>query len=316
MTATICHHLPPLPLRAWQLVLAVCCLLLSGLLHASAPAPRISIILDDLGEHWQSGQRALQLPGAITYAFLPKTTHASTMAQQAHANGKEVMIHMPMQAMSGNKLGPGGLTLDMTRSEFIRTLHNNLASVPHAKGVNNHMGSLLTRHPGHMQWLMDGLRQLNPTLYFIDSRTTHHTVAYQLAEENHIPNLQRDVFLDDDPSLKAIQFQLKRLLKTAQRNGQAIGIGHPYDTTLIALERWLPTLKAHGIELVPVSALFQTAPNTDPVAPRLAETETSPHINLEINPDTNTLVYAEQPNAEPHNSAPTTTVPKTSLNPL
>ncbi len=286
----------PRSVGRWLLITA--CLLLSHSLHAASP--RISIILDDMGDHWQSGQRALQLPGAITYAFMPQTAHAETMARQAHAQQKEVMIHMPMEAMTGNPLGPSGLTLDMNREQFMQVLRDNLAAVPHAQGINNHMGSLLTRHPGHMRWLMEGLQQYAADYYFIDSRTTHLTVANQLALENNIPSLQRDVFLDDDPSLRAINYQLRRLLTKAKQTGQAIAIGHPYDTTLQALEQWLPTLAQHGIELVPVSQLFRPAPS--PPVIRQADTESD-----------NTLVLASPPSGE---ETQATTPTKSALNPL
>ncbi len=216
---------------------------------------RVAIIIDDLGEHWRSGKRAIELPGPITYAFLPHTTHAVALANRADATGKEVMLHLPMQAMENKALGPGGLTLDMSREHFIQALRNGIDAIPHIRGINNHMGSLLTRHPGHMEWLMEELQQRG-NLFFIDSRTTHHTVAEQIAREHHIPVQRRDVFLDDDPSPEAVAYQFQRLINKARREGVAIGIGHPYDTTLSLLEQRLPQLKAEGIKLIVVSELF------------------------------------------------------------
>lgn len=199
--------------------------------------------------------RALQLPGAVTYAFLPHTPHSHSLAETAHKLGKEVMLHLPMQAMDSNRLlGPGALTLDMSRSRFRKTLRENLDAIPHVAGINNHMGSLLTRHPGHMQWLMEEIEQ-RAGLYFIDSRTTPHTVAAQLAREHRIPARQRDVFLDDDPNPTAILYQLKRLIDKAGRQGSAIGIGHPYGSTLTMLNVMIPRLAQAGIALVPVSEL-------------------------------------------------------------
>ena len=227
--------------------------------HAQTePHARISIIIDDLGDQRQAGLRAIQLPGPVTYAFLPNTPYSESLANAAHAQGKEVMLHLPMQAMGSNNLGPGGLTLDMSRKQFHKTLHSSLASVPHVAGINNHMGSLLTRHPGHMQWLMEEIKQLE-TLFFIDSRTTHHTVATQLAKEYQVPTRQRDVFLDDDPSPEAIAKQFNRLIDKAIKQGSAIGIGHPYDSTLNVLSVMLPQLEQMGIKLVPASQLVEPA---------------------------------------------------------
>ncbi len=218
--------------------------------------PTIAIIIDDLGYLKQRDTRAVRLPGPVTLAFLPQTPHARTLAQLAHQLNKEVMLHLPMESMHGLKLGPGGLTLDMTATQFTQQLKLDLASIPHVAGVNNHMGSLLTQHPGHMQWLMQELRKHNG-LYFVDSFTTKTSIAQQLANENWIPNLRRDVFLDHDRNLDAIRFHFRRLIKMAKKNGSALAIGHPFPETMMVLEQELPKLKAQGITLLPVSQLVR-----------------------------------------------------------
>ena len=218
---------------------------LASLAHASDKRPaQISIIIDDMGGQLNAGLQALQLPGAVTYAFLPHTPHGRSLANAAHSLNREVMLHLPMQAMGSNKLGPGGLTLDMSRTQFNQTFLNDLKAIPHVTGINNHMGSLLTRHPGHMKWLMEEIKQQDG-LFFIDSRTTHHTVANQIANEFEIPARQRDVFLDDDPSPAAISKQFERLIKKANQFGSAIGIGHPYESTLAILSQQIPHRRRH-----------------------------------------------------------------------
>ncbi len=164
------------------------------------------------------------------------------------------MVHMPMESMDDRRLGRGGLRLEMAELEFKQTLKVGIAAIPYASGLNNHMGSLLTRHPGHMQWLMEILS--NGQLYFIDSRTTAQTVALQLAQENQIPSRQRDIFLDNDPSPTAVANQFNRLVAQAKKMGTAIAIGHPHDATLDLLERQIPQLQALGLKLVPISELL------------------------------------------------------------
>lgn len=220
------------------------------------PQPAISIIIDDLGNLKSRDLRAIRLPGAITYAFLPHTPYARKLAQHAHGLNKEVMLHLPMQAMRHNHLGPGGMTLDMTQEEFAQQLQSNLKSIPYAAGINNHMGSLLTQHPGHMTWLMQEINK-HDELYFVDSFTTKTSVAHQVANEYWVPNARRDVFLDDERDPAHITSQFRRLLKVARENGTALAIGHPYPETLALLEAQLPLLKAKGIILLPVSELLE-----------------------------------------------------------
>ncbi len=235
-----------------------------------APLIPISIIIDDLGDLKKNGLRAIQLPGNVTYAVIPYTPHSQSLARTAHRLGKEVMVHMPMESMDDRRLGRGGLRLTMAEQEFKQTLKAGIAAIPYASGLNNHMGSLLTRHPGHMQWLMDILNK-NGQLYFIDSRTTAQTVALQLAQENRIPSRQRDIFLDNDPSPAAVAHQFKRLVAQAKKMGTAIAIGHPHDATLALLERQIPQLETLGLKLVPVSELLN--PVTQPEQPQTLTSE-------------------------------------------
>lgn len=217
--------------------------------------PRIALIIDDLGDRPVEGERAVLLPGPIAMAFLPHTPHARRLAERAHASGKEVMLHLPLQAVNGEDLGPGAIMLDTQEGEFRARFAESLASVPHVTGINTHMGSLLTRHPGHMQWLMAAIGG-SGTLFFVDSYTAVESVALSFAHEAGIPAARRDVFLDPDPTPAAIEYQFARLLRVARERGSAIGIGHPYPATLEVLERELPGLAAQGIELVTVSRLI------------------------------------------------------------
>lgn len=227
-------------------------------LPAAAQKPlRIAIIIDDLGNNLYLGRQAVDLPGALTYSVLPQLPYSRDIAQRAHNGGKEVMLHLPMQTHDGHSLGPGGLHAAMARDEFARVVRNSLAAVPHVSGVNNHMGSLLTRDPGSMRWLMEDLGCFRD-LYFVDSRTDVRTVARDSAREAGLANAQRDVFLDNQQDPEYVRSQLMRLIAKARQEGTAIGIGHPHPATLAVLAEELPRLADRGIQLVPVSKLVET----------------------------------------------------------
>ena len=219
-------------------------------------AAPIAIVIDDLGKSLEAGRRAVQLPGPVACAFLPRERYTVALADAAHHNGKEVMLHLPMDSVDRRALDEGAVTLDMTEREFISTVQANLALLPHAVGINNHMGSLLTRHPGHMSWLMREIQRRQP-MFFVDSRTTVATVARQLALENGVPTVDRNVFLDNDLDAEQIAFQFRRLLRLARREGGALAIGHPHPQTLALLERELPALARRGVKLVSVSELIE-----------------------------------------------------------
>ena len=238
-----------------QLVLLLAALLAAPAgLCGSAEAPRIAIIIDDLGYQLAAGRRAIALPGPVSFAILPHAPRATVLARAANAAGKEVLVHLPMQAAVDRSAEVPGVTLDMSREQLRVTIDEAIAAVPFAIGFNNHRGSLITRHPGHMRWLMEELG-LRERLFFVDSYTTHHSVALQVAAESGVRAIRRDVFLDADPRPATIRKEFERLKSLAQIRGAAVAIAHPYEATLTFLETELPKLAAHGYELVPISAL-------------------------------------------------------------
>jgi len=214
---------------------------------------KLAIIIDDLGYNLTLGQRTTDLPGAFTVAVLPFTPHGRELAERAHKNGKEVMLHAPMSNHHRYPLGRGGLVSGMNQAEFLAVLRQNLANIPYVSGVNNHMGSQLTEQAEPMRWLMQELQARR--LYFVDSRTSAQTRALIEAERIRLPSRKRDVFLDDKRDPQHIQQQLLLAIEKARQQGAAVAIGHPYPETLALLNRIEPLLDRSAVELVPVSKL-------------------------------------------------------------
>jgi hypothetical protein len=219
---------------------------------------RLAIVIDDLGVSLGEGRRVLRLPGPVACAILPHQPFSRQLADEARVGGKEVLLHQPMEADEAHETGPGGIDAAMPSPEIGAMLGYNLETVPHAAGINNHMGSQLTRQREPMQRLMRAVRSRH--LFFVDSRTTPASLAADVARTEGVPTLVRDVFLDNDRDPGAIERQFDELLRLARTRGQALAIGHPYPETLAVLERRLPPLHAAGVELVPLSRLLAAPP--------------------------------------------------------
>lgn len=216
----------------------------------------VSLIIDDMGDRLRDGQRAVALPGSITYGILPFTPHAHALAQQAYGADKEVILHLPMQAERDHPMGKGGLYEHMSHEEFLQTLEKSLQAVPYIAGINNHMGSLLTQRTVEMQWLMQKLAS-HPALYFLDSRTTPNSQAEAVAQQYGVAHARRDVFLDNEHDMPALQHQWATLIHRAKTKGSAIAIAHPREATLNFLQQMLPQLDRQNIKLVRVSELIR-----------------------------------------------------------
>lgn len=235
--------------------------ILAALLCASiafAERPQMIIIIDDIGNQRQLGERAIALPGNLTFAVLPGLPWSRYLADLAHAQSREVMLHLPMANHGQLPLGPMGLTEEMNPVQWRQTVQLALKDVYHAKGVNNHMGSKLTEQPQAMSVLMSELNAAE--LFFIDSVTSAQSVAYQTALEQQVPALRRHVFLDHEPTLSFIQAQFSQALAMANYTQTVVVIGHPYPATLTFLEWMLPLLEQSEVKLVtPSEALAQHA---------------------------------------------------------
>ena len=215
----------------------------------------MAIIIDDLGNRYEDGLRAVQLPGPVTCSVLPKTPFGRKLAIRANELGKQVMLHLPLEAEFGEELEPGGVSLDTTQRAMQQIVFDDLDWLPFVEGVNNHRGSLLTRHPGHMRWLMGILASRD--LFFVDSRTTPHSVALQLAGEHAVSATKRDVFLDHELDEDAIRQALGQAIDMALAKGSVVVIAHPHPMTMEILEQVMPSLLQKGVRLSSVQDVIR-----------------------------------------------------------
>lgn len=248
--------------------------------HRASSNPQVSIIIDDLGYRNELDRRALALKGDVTFSILPHAPNGVRAAQFAQETRREVLLHLPMEAINGKALGPGGITGTMNRERIDFIVQESLDSVPYVVGVNNHMGSRLTQNPTIMGWLMDIL--VEHKLFFIDSKTSAHSVATDVAAHFGLRYAERSVFLDNDKDKLKIAQQFSQLVNIALRDGKAIGIGHPFPETISVLKKLIPTLEHQGIDLVRVSKLtIQSTANvsrrnTRPTPSELAQLQPVP----------------------------------------
>lgn len=230
---------------------------------AEVPPPakggEVAIIVDDLGRGTRTARQLLAIKQPVTFAILPIEAQAAEVARMAHAAGREVMLHVPMEPRGFPVVDPGddALLVNLPPAALHARLAALLGGVPHVAGINNHMGSRFTEDEGSMTVVMAVLRERG--MYFVDSLTSGNSVGTATARQAGVPSLRRDVFLDNVPEVAAIAREIRRLAAKAARNGSAVGICHPYPETITALRQELPALASQGVKFVPVSTLLKTA---------------------------------------------------------
>lgn len=232
---------------------------LQQIMPASGPASgigRIAIVIDDMGLSVARAAQAAALPGPLTLAYLPYADGLPAQTRAARERGHELLVHLPMQPSNATvNPGPQAMLAGLSQPELDQRLAWNLSRFSGFVGVNNHMGSAYT---GSAELMRPVLSQLSERgLFFLDSRTTPHSAARDVSVELGLPYAERDVFLDNHRSAEYVGLQLAQTEELARRYGSAVAIGHPHAETLDMLARWLPTLKARGFELVPVSDIVK-----------------------------------------------------------
>ena len=222
----------------------------------SAPqgGAKLAIILDDLGNDPHVAEEIFDMPYPLTISVLPNHEHSKEIAQEAERRGYQVMLHLPMQAVATEKPEAQELRPGMPAGEVSRLVNQFLKDIPGAVGVNNHQGSEATSDPALMRELMPVLRDHH--LFYVDSRTTAATVAYETAQGSRVPSAFRNVpFLDDVTEVGAVRKQLELALRGAREKGGAVAIGHPHPATLQALREVLPSAQSEGVRLTFASEL-------------------------------------------------------------
>jgi polysaccharide deacetylase 2 family uncharacterized protein YibQ len=218
--------------------------------------PKLAIIVDDLGYDSDTDLSFFLLDLPLSFSVLPYGPFTRSVVHKANQKGYELILHLPMEPKNypSVKPGPGGLFLSMDANEIRQVLDQNLRRVSGVHGVNNHMGSSFTENREKMLVVLKELKKRG--LFFVDSRTTKHTVALDLARRIGLPAARRRVFLDNNLEPKALKIQMERLLSMARHRGSAIGICHPYKETYQLLKRYRSKIKTE-FQIVPVSELVR-----------------------------------------------------------
>lgn len=228
------------------------CLLLTVLspanLHGASEVPsrKVAIVIDDLGNDMLGTEEILNLDIPITVAIMPFLPTTKRDAKWAKEKGHDVFVHLPMEPNRGKKswLGPGAITTDLSDEEIRNRVHAAIDDVPHAIGMNNHMGSKVTADPRVMRIVLEVCKERN--LIYLDSKTTHKSVIPELAKEIGVPVIENHIFLDDIYQVSHISKQFRILLKHIQHHPECIAIGHvgpPGKKTAALLKENIPIIQ-------------------------------------------------------------------------
>ncbi|MBE7040900.1 MAG: divergent polysaccharide deacetylase family protein [Ruminococcaceae bacterium] len=224
---------------------------------------RLAIVIDDFGLQRKGVSEMLALDCKLTAAVMPFLAYSEADAEAAVENGKEVIIHIPMQATTHDipsHLGPRPVTIRDSESDIKKWVSDAAENLPEAVGANIHMGTLSSSKEYVMRPLMEALHAKG--MIFLDSKTSSKSVCRAVAGQTGIRFAENDVFLEHESKSKGyIKKRLRKAMKIAQEKGACIAIGHVGceggKVTAEAIAELLPEFSENGVQLVFLSELIR-----------------------------------------------------------
>jgi len=226
------------------------------LVSQSRKGPKIVFVIDDIGYHDRYETLLFSTGVPLTLAILPQLSFSTHFSKEGEKRGYEIILHQPMEPETRiSDPDPGTITTRMNKGEVKKVLTQNLATVPDAEGINNHMGSKVTQNAKTMRWVLEELKKRK--LFFLDSMTTENSIGWLTAGEMKVQNLKRSVFLDNENDTKYIESRIRELIESAKLHGFAIGIGHYRQTTLESIKKMSPQIKKQGVQIVNLKEILE-----------------------------------------------------------
>lgn len=216
----------------------------------------LAIVVDDFGEIGGDLLNGfLNLPKEVTFAIFPEMKNSVSTMERAHAQGRESIIHVPMEPIDYPRVNPGknAILVSMKPAEISRSLNRWLDQMHLSMGINNHMGSLATTDPDVMAAVMAVLKERNKL--FLDSRTSNVSVAYSEAQKAHLQAFRNSIFLDSpDVSDATMEAKIRQLETMSEKEPHLIAITHCHNhEKLVYLVRFIDRMRKAGYTLVPLS---------------------------------------------------------------
>jgi uncharacterized protein len=227
----------------------------------SIPLREVAIVIDDIGYDLNTVKELLKIDANLTFAILPCLNHSREAAEMLHKAKKEILLHLPMEPVSypHEKPGEGALFTDMNNDELSLQLKNNIAAVPYAVGINNHMGSKFMIDEQRLSVIFKELKRGN--LFFVDSRTSSDTKALSVANKTGLSIAERKIFIDNNRNYEEIYNNLINVTKSGDKS-PIIFIGHPYPETVRALKNAAKIMREKGVSIIPVSQIIKKIKNS------------------------------------------------------
>jgi polysaccharide deacetylase 2 family uncharacterized protein YibQ len=213
-----------------------------------SPAPRVGLLLVEIGLDEKASARALTGSAALTLVVSPYAPRAGSWNRSARWAGHETLLELPTRPSRFplDERGPLALEPDGA-SALDRILARGIGYL----GVCLEAGSFEAA-PGSFGPIAAALARRGLALVELDADALE-----PVARRHGLTYLGGVQPIDRDPSPTAIDESLEALRSRAVANGSAVGYGRPFEITLDRIAQWSARLASQGVSLVGIGELLE-----------------------------------------------------------
>jgi len=204
-------------------------------------------VIDDTGNIRDRLPYWTAIDAPLTFAVMPYPPLSKELADKLYLNGYDIFMHTPTDNMPPNSFaGTGQLATGMSRQTVFQTLDKDILNVPHAIGMNNHMGGRGCDQLDLMTYEVEWAKSKG--LVVVDSASSVASKVTKACLALGLPKRLNEVFIDHQNEPDYIRKAMRELASYAKKNGTAIGICHWHrPNTATVVGEMIKTLRAEGI---------------------------------------------------------------------
>lgn len=223
---------------------------------------KLAIVLYGFGDDARSADSSFTLPVPFGVAVAPGRPQSGKVFRAAHAAGREVVLHLPLEPIDYPRVNPGAGTLLVTMSpaRLTSALHHDIDQAAPVAAVANHMGSLATQDMTLMRSVFHELRRAD--LPFVHVMPAAGAVCKSLASEMGVSYSEPDLVLDVEPrqrDTRLLDARWKEALARARDRGTCV----VWIRATPLARKWLVAAfrpqGLGGVSLVPLSSILRKA---------------------------------------------------------
>jgi len=216
--------------------------------------PKIVIVITEFGLSSIASRAVIDsLPSSVTFVSSPYAEGLDYWIREAHADGHEVFVSLPVQAADPLVADAGPKAIpSLPDEETSARLEAVLAACTGCAGVMISESNPLLERAEAFSFVLNAIHDRGLMLFAATPREPEPVIP--IADGIGLVRAWANMVLDEDITSGHMDEQLVELQELARRRGVAVGVARPLPATVRSLAAWWRTLESKGYVLAPLTA--------------------------------------------------------------